>query len=202
MAWRGNRRLCLVLALTVLGSCRGPLASNQTDELMRAGLDALYQRNDPGTAVADFEKLLAIKPDHYGASFQLAVALERAGRADQARPVWLRVKSMAERCRDNSTAAIARQHLGEKPPDRVETLMSAGLAALYGQHDPAAAAVAFRQALALNPEHYGANFQLATALDQAGKAAEARPYWEKVLKLAEAYKDLPTIDTARRRLAR
>jgi hypothetical protein len=38
-----------------------------------------------------------------------------------------------------------------------------------------------------NPAHYGATFQLATALDRAGDAAEARPLWQKVLEMAEGY---------------
>ena len=55
--------------------------------------------------------------------------------------------------------------------------------------------------LARNPNHYGATFQLAVALDQAGKKAEARPIWEKMLKLAEAAKDKETADNVRDRLA-
>ena len=47
---------------------------------------------------------------------------------------------------------------------------------------------------------YGATFQLATALDAAGKRAEARPLWEKMLEMAEASKDMDTADKARARL--
>jgi hypothetical protein len=50
--------------------------------------------------------------------------------------------------------------------------------------------------------HYGATFQLARALDQAGKPAEARPWWEKVLTLADGYKDAATAGIARARLQR
>ena len=67
---------------------------------------------------------------------------------------------------------------------------------------PVAAAVDFRRVLQRNPEHYGATFQLATALDRAGKPTEARPLWEKALKMAEGYGDKGTQDTARARLAR
>ena len=55
--------------------------------------------------------------------------------------------------------------------------------------------------LALNPNHYGANFQLAKALDAAGQTDAARAQWEKVLTMAEAAKDQASIDTARARLA-
>lgn len=80
--------------------------------------------------------------------------------------------------------------------------MKAGLDALYGRNDAAAAIVEFRRVLELNPTHYGATFQLARALDLAGKPAEARPLWEKALKLAETFKDAATAKTARERLAR
>ncbi len=51
-----------------------------------------------------------------------------------------------------------------------------------------------------NPTHYGATFQLARALDRARKPIEARPLWEKVLRMAEGYGDKATADTARERL--
>ena len=78
--------------------------------------------------------------------------------------------------------------------------MRSGLDALYTRRDPEAAATAFRQVLAANPTHYGATYQLAVALDTAGKRSEARPLWEKVLTMAEGYNDKSTIDTARARL--
>lgn len=54
----------------------------------------------------------------------------------------------------------------------------------------------------MNPNHYGATFQLARALDQAGKPAEARPLWEKALEMAEGFKDAKTAEMAKDRLAR
>ena len=81
-----------------------------------------------------------------------------------------------------------------------EALMKAGLDALYTRNDPNAAAAQFRMLLAVNPTHYGATFQLAMALDRAGKPAEARPLWEKALKMAEGYNDKATAEAARARL--
>ena len=81
-----------------------------------------------------------------------------------------------------------------------DVLMQAGLDLLYTRRDPAAAAVEFRKVLALNPAHYGATYQLAVALDQAGKPAEARPLWEQALRMSEGYNDKETADTARARL--
>ncbi|HEX6164482.1 MAG TPA: tetratricopeptide repeat protein [Vicinamibacterales bacterium] len=80
--------------------------------------------------------------------------------------------------------------------------MKAGLDALYTRGDAAAAVVEFRKVLAINPTHYGATYQLATALDRSGRPNEARPLWESVVKMAEQYKDLQTLATARNRLAR
>jgi len=79
--------------------------------------------------------------------------------------------------------------------------MRAGLDAL-AKGDPGAAAGEFRKVLERNPAHYGATYQLAAALDRAGKGAEARPLWEKVLKMAEGYNDKATVAAARARLAR
>jgi hypothetical protein len=44
-----------------------------------------------------------------------------------------------------------------------------------------------RRMLELDPTHSGGTFQLAKALDFVGSAAEARPLWEKALRMAEGY---------------
>ena len=87
-----------------------------------------------------------------------------------------------------------------KGADSEEAMMRAGLDALYTRRDPIEAAAQFRQVLERNPTHYGATYQLAAALDAAGKPSEARPLWEKVLQMAEESNDKPTADTARTRL--
>src|SRR5882724_9878932 len=78
-----------------------------------------------------------------------------------------------------------------------EVLMQAGLEALYTKGDAEAAAATFRKVLEQNPSHYGATFQLAMALDRAGKPAEARPLWGKAVQTAEVFHDTPTVDMAR-----
>ena len=83
----------------------------------------------------------------------------------------------------------------------IQTLMEAGLDALYKQSNPTEAAAQFRQVLARNPEHYGATLQLAKALDRAGKPEEALPIWRKMLAMAEAANDAETLQTVRARLA-
>src|SRR5262249_56849452 len=90
-------------------------------------------------------------------------------------------------------------NLGPPPGATEETLMRAGLDALYQRHDPTTAAAEFQQVLANNPTHYGATFQLAAALDAAGQAKEARPYWEKALAMAQRYADTDRAASTRAR---
>ena len=169
------------------------------DALMKDGLDALYARSDAEAAVGSFRKVLAMNPEHYGANYQLAVALDRAGKPAEAAPQWERSLSMAEAIRDEKTAEAARKRLGRTPASQ-EATMKAGLDAL-GKQDLATAVLEFRRVLGMNPNHYGATFQLAKALDQSGKPAEARALWEKVARLAEGFKDQTTLNAARTRLA-
>src|SRR5437867_877097 len=90
---------------------------------------------------------------------------------------------------------------GSASSGNIETVMNAGLDALYKRNDPDRAAIEFRKVLVHNSTHYGATYQLAVALDRGGKRAEARPLWEKVVTMAEGFKDQPTLNTARTRLA-
>ena len=167
---------------------------------MKAGLDALYAQHDPDGAATQFRAVLNLNPTHYGATFQLARALDEAGKPGEARPLWEKVLQMAERSSDKPTADTARARLGQSDGASQEAMMRAGLDALYTRRDADGAIVLFRKVLAQNPAHYGATFQLATALDRAGKPKEARPLWEQVLQIAERVNDKPTADTARARL--
>src|SRR5262249_14103215 len=190
----------VALAIALSGCLPKPVPDDQA-AAMQAGLDAFYTRHDPQAAAIEFQKVLAANPTHYGATFQLAAALDAAGRSDEARPLWEKMRALAESSGDQQTAAPARAKLGPPPVPTEETLMRAGLDALYQRHDPAAAAAEFQQVLANNPTLYGATFQLAVALDAAGQPKEARPYWEKALAMAQRYADTETADRARARLA-
>jgi Tfp pilus assembly protein PilF len=195
----GASILAVALAIALGGCSPKPVAEDQA-AAMQAGLDAFYTRHDPQAAVPEFQKVLAANPSHYGATFQLAAALDAAGRSDEARPLWEKMLTLAESSGDQQTAATARTKLGQPPVATEETLMRAGLDALYQRHDPTGAAAEFQQVLAKNPMHYGATFQLAAALDAAGRPQEARPYWEKALAMAQRYADTETADRARARL--
>jgi Flp pilus assembly protein TadD len=172
--------------------------------MMSAGLHALYSGRDPNAAIVQFRKVLEKNPNHYGATFQLAMALDQSGKPNDARPVWEQVLKMAEENKDKDTANTARARLAKPAVASAEfsqeETMKKGLDLLYARNNPNAAAAEFRKVLERNPHHYGANFQLATALDRSGKSKEARPVWEKMLKLAEATNDKETITAVRARL--
>jgi tetratricopeptide (TPR) repeat protein len=193
--------LAIVALAIALGGCSSKPAVEDQAASMQAGLDALYTQRDPQAAAIEFRKVLSANPTHYGATYQLAAALDAAGRQDEARPLWEKMLALAESSGDRQTAATVRGRLGQAPVETEETIMRAGLDALYQRRDPTAAAAEFQKILANNPHHYGASFQLAAALDAAGRPNEARPYWEKVLAMAQGYSDADTANRARGRLA-
>lgn len=168
---------------------------------MARGVDLLYKSNDPVAAEGLFRGVLRRTPTHYGATYQLAMALDRGGRPAEARPLWDTVLKRAEAINDSNTARTARTRLQAPDTASQEAMMVLGVDLLRRQNNPAAAADQFRAVLKKNPTHYGATYQLAVSLDRLNKADEARPLWQKVLGMATTYKDSATINTARQRLA-
>jgi Tfp pilus assembly protein PilF len=78
----------LIVALAIaFAGCSSKTATDDQVAAMQAGLDALYTRHDPPAAETEFRKVLAANPTHYGATYQLAAALDAAGRPDEARPL-------------------------------------------------------------------------------------------------------------------
>ena len=116
---RSGRKLALALMVPLLvgpwAGCSPKPAADDDATTMKAGLDALSARHDPGVAVAAFRKVLEHNPNHYGATFQLAAALEAAGRPDEARPLWEKMLQMAEASKDIETADKARARLHSTP---------------------------------------------------------------------------------------
>lgn len=94
------------------------LAANiRADRAMKAGLDALYRTRDARRAVVEFRTVLANRPTHYGATFQLGKALDAAGDTVEATAVWRRTLRLAETIKDTTSARVARERLG-RPPRR------------------------------------------------------------------------------------
>ncbi|MEO5568504.1 MAG: hypothetical protein ABIR92_08430 [Gemmatimonadaceae bacterium] len=94
------------------------LAANiRADRAMKAGLDALYRTRNAKRAVIEFRAVLANRPTHYGATFQLGKALDAAGDSVAATVAWQRTLRLAEAINDTTSARVARARLG-RPPRR------------------------------------------------------------------------------------
>jgi tetratricopeptide (TPR) repeat protein len=89
------------------------IAAKEIETLMQTGLDALYKHADPADAAAHFRQVLARNPDHYGATLQLAKALDRAGKPEEALPVWRKMLEMAEAAGDAETIQTVRTRLAD-----------------------------------------------------------------------------------------
>jgi cytochrome c-type biogenesis protein CcmH/NrfG len=98
-----------------LARVRAAKGYSEEGSFMSAGLRALYEENDPVRAQASFRKVLELNPAHYGATFQLAVALDGSGQGPAARPLWEKVLSMSEVYHDQDTATRARSRLKTGP---------------------------------------------------------------------------------------
>jgi hypothetical protein len=143
--------------------------------------------------------VLKENPNHYGATYQLATALDDLSEGAEARRLWERFLVMAEAASDQAVLPSVRARLAR--PDETAALMAAGIDALYTRRDPATAIARFRTVLRWNGQHYGATYQLAVALDAIGNAREAQVWWTNILQAAEASGDVETADRAKRRLA-
>ena len=89
------------------------ITAKEIQTLMQEGLDALYKQANPSDAAARFREVLARNPDHYGATLQLAKALDRAGKPEEALPVWRRMMGMAEAAGDAETIQTVRTRLAD-----------------------------------------------------------------------------------------
>ena len=199
-----SRRAAIFVVLALAASaaaCNGKSAKTETEaETMTRGLNLMYQGNDPSGAEAVFRQVLAKNPTHYGAHYQLAVALDRTAKPKDARVEWTEVQRLAEAVKDTTTLGTARRRLASPDTASQDAMMAAGLDLVFKQANFPAAAAQFRSVLERNPTHYGATYQLAAVLDRMGQPAQARPLWVKVLGMATTYKDDKTIQIARDRL--
>ena len=90
-----RRWLPVLVALFAVLLLDGCSKKETPDELMKSGVDLLYTKKDANAAAAKFRKVLDGNPDHYGATFQLATALDRSGRRSEATPYWEKMLGMA-----------------------------------------------------------------------------------------------------------
>ena len=192
--------LVLAVACDKSGDRAGKATADSATALMERGLTQLYQTNDPIGAQDVFREVIRINPTHYGAHYQLAVALDRGGKPAQARVAWEKMRTLAEPIRDTTTLNTITRRLASPDTASADAMMALGLDYLYKKNDAAAAAQQFRNVIAKNPTHYGATYQLAKSLDILGQRDEATTLWRKVLGMATQYRDDRTIQQARERL--
>jgi tetratricopeptide (TPR) repeat protein len=183
-----------------------PAGPHATDaELRKLGLAARYEQQDPDRAATILARLAERNPRDLDAQLELAQALDAALRADEARPVWVRALDLARLRDDRAHVKMAADRLRGSSTEATDAeerrLMQAGLDALYRDRVPARAVDVFRQVLALDPEHYGATYQLAAALDAAGRTDEARALWSVVLDRANRLGDKKTAQDVSARIA-
>jgi tetratricopeptide (TPR) repeat protein len=154
-------------------------------------------------SLAMAEMATRMNPSLALAHYYQGQALERLGRTNEAAAAYRLAVDLDSRdaaARDALRRIKGTARASSPSAESQKALMTAGLDSLYRRRDAPAAAALFRRVLELNPAHYGATFQLARALDQAGRRGEARPLWEKALRMAEGYHDAPTVETIRARL--
>ena len=84
---------------------------NAEEIIMKYGLDAFYTSYDYEKAVKYFRRVLQLSANHYGATFHLAMALDKLGRHDESDPIWEKVLQMAEFYNDQETLSIVRARL-------------------------------------------------------------------------------------------
>jgi hypothetical protein len=105
--------------VTLAAAIRRELPAEATEaEVMAAGIDALYRRRQPDRAAFIFRDLLERRPDHYGATYQLARALETWGLPHAAGDAWRRTLRLAIATNDAPVAAVARARIREPAPRR------------------------------------------------------------------------------------
>jgi Tfp pilus assembly protein PilF len=191
--------LALILTVYACGGsndAKAPAAGSD-EALMAQGLDKLYKTNDPVGAQSVFRDVIKHTPTHYGAHYQLAVALDKGGSPAEARPVWEEMRKLAEAISDSATLKTVRARLAAPDTASEDAMMALGLHLMWNKADYVAAATQFRAVLRRNPTHYGATYQLASALSKNGETGETRRLWQKVLGMATQYKDEKSAQVAR-----
>ncbi len=81
-----------------------------------AGVIYRLRLDDPRGAIAYFRDALALAPAHYGARFQLALALFAAGDTVAAREEWRRFAVLARAAGDPTDLALAPAGLRDDAP--------------------------------------------------------------------------------------
>ncbi|MFI5395361.1 MAG: tetratricopeptide repeat protein [Candidatus Binatia bacterium] len=82
---------------------------------MRAGLVCQYHLANPARAVERYRAVLRLMPNHYGAHYQLALALLAAGNEPEARVAWKAFEPLAAAIGDRAALESAPAALADRP---------------------------------------------------------------------------------------
>ncbi len=125
-----------------------------------------------------------------------AIAARRAPGRRQTAATLLGDGRRLEAAGDVAGALAAFEAARAADPGSPDATMAAGLLYQHWLHEPARAVACYRAVLAVQPEHYGARYQLSTALLAAGRTDEARAAWSRFVPAARAIGDQATLDQA------
>ena len=152
-------------------------------------------RCNPGLALARAERGAALerlgRTDEALAEYQATTAIDGVNAG-----AWLAQGRLLEARGEWQQAAHAFDRALAADPTSADAAMRAGLLYHYRLGDRATAVERYRTALALDPQHYGAHYQLPVALLGAGRRDEALAAWRRFVPLAEAIGDKASIDGA------
>jgi tetratricopeptide (TPR) repeat protein len=171
---------------------------------MDEGLAMLYNQDNPQSALTRFDLVLEQNPNHYGAIYQRAKALDALGDLQSALDAWTHCAPLAARTRDSDSTKYIQQRitvLGNTIPT-VADKMNAGVELLHSQKLPGKAVPYFQDVLATWKTHYGARYQLAVALEQSNQGTASRAAWEQVHRAATQLGEVADIEAATAALQR
>lgn len=168
-------------------------APRDAERLFTLGL--AQTEEDVQAAIAIFRRVLDATPRHALARYNLALALNRIDRTEDAIAELQRVIEIDPRAEVHYTLGVILRHRGEF--DRAAAALRGAIAAqpdhahahytlgsvLHLQGDLAAAAASLRRAIALRPDLPGAHDTLARVLRVGGDDAAARPHFEEAERL-------------------
>lgn len=186
-----DRRLGLIAVTAALLAAAGTSIAQVTDADIQARIRTgvqQYERGELPAARATFEAVLADRPDHIVALYELALTISRQGERERALeviedaiarqiPVTAEYYSLAASMLDSLgriDESVQRFEQGVAAfPANHNLLLNFGITQLVRLRQPEAAKASFEQAITLQPEHPSAHFYLGQIYAQEGRTAAA-----------------------------
>lgn len=182
--------------LTKLSEAGGPMAEAARENVayaLRLCGQEKAQAGDYEEAVRHWTRALEIRPRDFALRQNLAVALERANRADEAIPHWHELaqqlaKASLKSGKAPASSAAKEQHAGPATTDEealaihVRAVAHRHLADLYLEEDDLERAIPqLERAVAVAPDEVDTRTQLVGLLIENGTPAKALPHLERLL---------------------